>query len=311
MSASHPEKRYAYDNHHFLDGSRWSVYKPRTDDIIVSTSMKSGTTWMMTILANMLYENGEYPAPVDELAPWLDMRLPPLDVVAAALEAQTKRRFLKTHLPLHGIPFFDECRYIVVGRDTRDVFMSLVNHHQSYTDELHAILAEYDEMLGRSFPQDLGDIHEMWRLWMTTSWFDNETDGYPYWSHLTHCQSWWDFKHLPNILFVHFNDLLSDTAGEIRRVADYLSIALDDDRVGDIVERVSFKRMKQDFAQINAKAPLVFHGGGDAFMHKGTNGRWREVLSDAELELYDQAVARVLTPDAARWLEHGGKINQP
>ena len=307
MSSSRPEKRYSYDTHHFLDGSRWRAYKPRADDIIVSTSMKSGTTWMMTILANMLYENGKFPTPVDELAPWLDMRLPPLDVVVAALEAQTKRRFLKTHLALHGLPFYDECRYIVVGRDGRDVFMSLVNHHQSYTDEVITILAEYDEALGRSFPRDLGDIHNMWRLWMTKSWFDNETDGYPYWSHLTHCQSWWDFKHLTNILFVHFNDLLSDTAGEIRRVADYLSIALDDNRVDDIVERVSFKRMKRDFAQINAKSPQVFRGGADSFMHKGTNGRWREVLSEAELKLYDQAVARVLTPDAARWLEHGGE----
>lgn len=309
MSSSRPEKHYPYDTHHVLDGSRWRAYKPRENDIIVSTSMKAGTTWMMTIVANLLYENGKFPTSIEELAPWLDMRLQPLDVVSAALEAQTERRFLKTHLPLHGIPFFDECRYIVVGRDARDVFMSMVNHHQSYTDEMITMMAEYDEALGRSFPRDLGDIHEMWRNWITKSWFDNESDGYPYWSHLTHCQSWWDFKHLPNILFVHFNDLLSDTAGEIKRVADHLSITLDNDRVDDIVERVSFKRMKQDFAQINAYAPKIFRGGGDAFMHKGTNGRWRGVLSEAELALYDEAVARVLTPDAARWLEHGGKID--
>ena len=144
---------------------------------------------------------------------------------------------------------------------------------------------------------------------MTTAWFDNETDGYPYWSHLTHCQSWWDFKHLPNIMFVHFNDLLSNTADEIRRVAEYLSIRLDDDRVNDIVERVSFDRMKQDFDKILSNAAKVWHGGVTAFMHKGTNGRWRDVLSDDELVLYEQATARVLTPDAAKWLEHGRKVS--
>lgn len=271
--------------------------------------MKAGTTWMMTIIANMLYENAQFPAPIDELAPWLDMRLPPLDAVAAALQAQTKRRFLKTHLPLHGLPFYDECRYVVVGRDARDVFMSIVNHHRSYTDEVYTNLAKYDAKLGRSFPRDLGDIHEMWRLWMTESWFDNETDGYPYWSHLTHCQSWWDFKHLPNILFVHFNDLLSDTAVEIKRVADYLSIAIDGNRLEEILERVSFNRMKQDFAQINAKASWVFRDGADSFMYKGTNGRWHDVLSEYELELYNDAVARVLTLDAAHWLENGGRVS--
>ncbi len=144
---------------------------------------------------------------------------------------------------------------------------------------------------------------------MTTAWFDNETDGYPYWSHLTHCQSWWGFKHFPNIMFVHFNDLLSNTADEIRRVAEYLSVQLDDDRVNDIVARVSFDRMKQNFDKILSNAAKIWQGGVAAFMHKGTNGRWRDVLSGDELVLYEQAVARVLTPDAAKWLEHGRKVS--
>ena len=309
MGTSRPEKLYIYDQHHFLHGSRWDEFVPREGDIIVSTSMKAGTTWMMTILANMLYAEGNFPTSVDTLAPWLDSRVSPFKELLESLEAQKDRRFIKTHLPLHALPYFDECRYIVVGRDTRDVFMSVVNHHNSYTEEVYARITEFDQAIGRSFPRAFGDIHEMWRLWMTTAWFDNETDGYPYWSHLTHCQSWWDFKHLPNIMFVHFNDLLSNTADEIRRVAEYLSIRLDDDRVNDIVERVSFDRMKQDFDKILSNAAKVWHGGVAAFMHKGTNGRWRDVLSDDELVLYEQATARVLTPDAAKWLEHGRKVS--
>ena len=39
----------------------------------------------------------------------------------------------------------------------------------------------------------------------------------------------------------------------------------------------------------------VLKGGADAFFYKGTNGRWREVLSREELALYDKAAKRVLT----------------
>ena len=47
-------------------------------------------------------------------------------------------------------------------------------------------------------------------------------------------------------------------------------------------------------------------GGGTTFLYKGTNGRWRDVLSAEELTLYDAACDRELTPDCRAWLEKGG-----
>jgi aryl sulfotransferase len=46
-------------------------------------------------------------------------------------------------------------------------------------------------------------------------------------------------------------------------------------------------------------------GGAQTFMNKGTNGRWREVLSAEELAQYDSLCAKALTPDCRRWLESG------
>ncbi|MDA0823433.1 MAG: sulfotransferase domain-containing protein [Proteobacteria bacterium] len=305
MSSARPEQRYRYDNHHFLDGSRWDSFRAREGDIVVTTSMKAGTTWMMTIVANLLYDNGNFPAPVDVMAPWLDLRFHPVEQMIQTLEAQADRRFLKSHLPLSAMPYFEECRYIVVGRDTRDVFMSLVNHHNGYSDGMYAMTAQFDEVVGGPFPRDLGDIHEMWRLWMTTSSFANESDGYPYWSHLTHCQSWWDFKYLPNVHLVHFNDLLADPADEIKRIADFLSIVVDAKKVADVVDRVSFNRMQKDFDDIMPIAPMIWQNGAATFMNKGTNGRWKEVLNDQDLVLYEDAIKKVLSEDAAKWLANG------
>ena len=46
----------------------------------------------------------------------------------ADLEAQTHRRFIKTHTPLDGIPSDPAVTYICVGRDPRDMGLSMDRH---------------------------------------------------------------------------------------------------------------------------------------------------------------------------------------
>ena len=53
------------------------------------------------------------------------------------------------------------------------------------------------------------------------------------------------------------------------------------------------------------RARAIWRHGLDTFFFKGTNGRWRDVLTPAELELYEAAKARCLTPDCAAYLERG------
>jgi aryl sulfotransferase len=49
----------------------------------------------------------------------------------------------------------------------------------------------------------------------------------------------------------------------------------------------------------------LFVGGGDTFLYKGTNDRWRDVLTDAELREFARAAAEQLPPEAAAWLNRG------
>jgi len=41
------------------------------------------------------------------------------------------------------------------------------------------------------------------------------------------------------------------------------------------------------------------------FINKGMNGRWRDVLTAADLERYEAAFRRKVSPACADWLEHG------
>ncbi|HZS90013.1 MAG TPA: sulfotransferase domain-containing protein [Chloroflexota bacterium] len=303
MSGPVPKVLHTYQNH-LLDGTRWQEFVPRDDDVVITTSLKSGTTWAQTIVAYLILGTTSVPD-INTVSPWLERRVDALDEVLQQLDAQTHRRFIKSHLPLDGLPFHRQVKYIVVGRDARDVFMSLWNHHTSYQDERVAAINAIPGRVGPPLPPPQQEIHAFWRDWITRGWFDWESEGYPYWGNLHHTKTWWPYRTLDNVLFVHFNDLLVDLEGEIGRIARFLGIAYSDQTIAQVAARVTFSAMKQHADQLLPGAARVWKGGPTTFVFKGTNGRWKDVLSPEELALYAETAARVLPPDCARWLEHG------
>ena len=304
-----PERKRVYQCHHF-DSTRWNFLDHRPDDIVIATSYKAGTTWTQGIIANLLFPDGQFPAPPEVMSPWLDMRVTPLELVLTGLEAQSHRRFIKTHLPLDGMRYEPDVKYLYVTRDGRDVFMSLWNHHSKLTPEFNALMNAIPGRVGEELPLPPEDIHEFWRHWVGRSLFDNEVGGWPYWSHLSNVQSWWDFRHVPNIRLVHYNDLLADTETELRGIAQFLDIEVAESAWPGIVDAVSFRQMKARGELYTPGGGMFWQGGVDTFMNKGTNGRWAGVLSDAELEQYEAACEQALTPDCREWLAHGGHYSR-
>ena len=58
-------------------------------------------------------------------------------------------------------------------------------------------------------------------------------------------------------------------------------------------------------------AEFVWKDGLDTFFFRGTNGRWRDVLTEDELRVYSLAKERCLAPEAAAYLERGGAAWSP
>ncbi len=301
-----PERTRVYQCHHF-DSTRWNYFDSRPDDIIIATSYKAGTTWTQAIIAHLLFPDGDLPAGPAEMSPWLDMRTVPLEVVLNRLAAQRHRRFIKTHLPLDGFPFDERLKHVYVARDARDVFMSLWNHYTNMTDEIMALTNLLPGREGEELPHAPDDIHAFWRTWTSRGLFEWETDGWPYWSHMSNVQSWWNYKDLPNIQLFHYSDMLQDTEGEMRRMAAFLEIDVPEVAWPRIVKAVSFAEMKRQGDRYAPGGGQFWKGGAQTFLHKGTNGRWRDVLSEDELKLYDAACDRAITPECREWLENGGE----
>src|SRR6478752_4122371 len=99
------------------DNLRWDGFDSRPGDIFVCTPAKCGTTWMQTIVATLLFPDGDVPGRVTEVAPWIEARFEPIETVVARLDAQSFRRSIKTHTSADGIPWYPHASYIVVGRD--------------------------------------------------------------------------------------------------------------------------------------------------------------------------------------------------
>lgn len=290
-----------------IDSSRWDNFVPRADDVVVATPQKGGTTWTQGILAHLVFPDG-LTRPVSSISHWLDARVMPLEPMLTDLETQTHKRFIKTHLPADGVPLHPEVRYIVVGRDGRDLAMSLWHHYRSFADETlikmreRAMTSPHD---GVASPRAPDDINTFWHNWTTRGAFDWQQDGWPFWSDLHVMQSWWEQRNESNVLLLHYADMLADPAFAIAQIADFTNVKIALKRRTQVVEAVSFEAMKKNGETYVPFGGQAWTGGADTFFHKGTNGRWKEEITAANLAAYERAAQRVLSPACRAWVTQG------
>lgn len=289
-----PQKLRELHNHHF-DSTAWNHFPFRDDDIIISTYAKAGTTWMQQIVSQLIF-NGAEGLEVAEMSPWVDLRVPPKEVKLPAIEAIEHRRFLKTHLPVDALVYSPKAKYLYIARDGRDVVWSMYNHHASANQNWYDALNKTPGRVGPPMELPHEDIRQYFRDWL-------EQDGEPFWSFWDNVRSWWAIRDLPNLLMVHFAELKRDLPGSIRRIADFLEIPVDPNNWDNIVEHCSFDYMKTNATKTVPLGGAFWDGGAASFIHKGSNGRWRDVLSAEDIRDYESKARAELPAECVAWLE--------
>lgn len=288
------------------DSRQWAGYRPRAGDIIIATAPKCGTTWTQHIVNLLVFQSPEVRSLFD-ISLWIDCRvMMPIDAMLATIEAQSHRRFLKSHLPFDALPLFDEVRYIHVARDGRDACMSMLNHLNSNIPEALArfdAVGAADETIGRPFPRAPEAPREFFLYWMRGDGHGHQTtraDAY-----FTIERSFWSERMRDNLLLVHYNDLKANLAGEMKRIAAFLDIDIADELWPALVEAASFAAMKRDGDVLLAGLKRGFREGHRTFLHSGTNRRWEGVLTEDDVELYRKTAEAELSPGLRHWLEVG------
>lgn len=291
-----PIKTRELHSHHF-DSTIWNDLTFRDDDIVISTYAKSGTTWLQQIVSQLIFD-GQAGLPVAEMSPWLDLRIPPKEVKLPEVDMQTHRRFLKTHLPVDALVFSPKAKYIYIGRDGRDVVWSFYNHHANANVFWYQALNETPGLVGPPIGPPKESIIEYFRDWL------NE-DGFPIWSFWENISTWWAIRDLPNVLLVHFAELKADMPSEIRKIADFLDIPINEANWPAILEHCSFDYMKANATPSVPLGGAFWDGGAETFVHKGTNGRWRDVLPPEDSAAYENKAIEKLGLDCSKWLLTG------
>jgi aryl sulfotransferase len=276
-----------------MDSTHWDDFVFRDGDIIIATYAKSGTTWMQQIVSQLVFDGAEG-IEVAALSPWYDFRLQGAETFDR-IKAQTHRRFLKTHLPASAMPISSQAKYIYIGRDGRDTAWSFFNHQSNFSAERLRAINDGPGRVGPAMERGADNVHQFYREWMAK-------DGYPAWSFWQNVRGWWALRDLPNVKLVNFGALKADLAGEVRSIADFLGSVPTESTLAKIVEHCSFDYMRQHGAEIVPGNGISWQGGTDTFLNKGTNGRWREVLSAQEISDYEAKALAELGPECAAWL---------
>ncbi len=269
------------------DSTRWNAFRARAGDIVVTTPAKSGTTWTQGILAMLIAGDPQVDAELSMKAPWIDIKIRPLEEVMARLDAQEHRRQVKSHSPLDCIPWWAELHYITVYRNPIDMHFSSRKHMQNMSvdvgltpladdprESFHAFLENADDHLG------LPVLLDHYRATLAR-------DG------------------RENLLRLHYADMTRDLAGAVARIAAHTGLTQPPEVMAAIVEAARFDSMKANAARFTPSAGQGFWRSDAGFFDSARSNKWHGVLTEDDLAAYGAKVDAVLDTAERHWLEWG------
>ncbi|KAG8192760.1 hypothetical protein JTE90_009780 [Oedothorax gibbosus] len=180
-------------------------FKPDKGEVVVATYPKCGTTWTLQMVVTIL-RKGRPPQTKDEYfacMPFLEIT-PPEQV-----KQMPKPGCIKAHLPFDRITYSPEAKYIYVARHPADCVVSYF-HHTRYFPVYQFTDGSFD------------DFFELF--------IDDGVDFGDYFDHLL---SWYEQRHLPNVLLLTYESMKADPKAAIVKIARFLDEELADELLAD------------------------------------------------------------------------------
>jgi sulfotransferase family protein len=234
-------------------------YQPRPEDVFVVTQMRCGTTWMQQLVYEIVSRgNGDLTdaghGHMYALSPWIDAANS-VSMEAAPLVGDKPTRIIKSHLPASLCPYSPAAKYIYVTRHPVSCFASIV---------------DYNRALQGPFVPSVS---------MMADWFCSDRMYWLPWP--AHVAGWWEWaSQRENVLFVHFEEMKSDFAAVLDRVAGFLGYALTADEKQRIAVKCSFKYMQDHEDWFEMSPPTMFSVSGGRFLASGQASRDADVTPE-------------------------------
>lgn len=220
--------------------------------------------------------------------------------------AQQHRRFLKTHTPLDGFHLDGRVHYVIVGRDPRDVFLSMEQHSDNLDIE------RMMPILMRNFsPEEMGrrvaavPPYETFAEAIELPAGDCLTSVEP--AHvLEHLHGGWERRDQPNVTLLHYADLKADLPGELAGLAAALGFDYPTQRISELASFADFANMREHAEELT---PEAHHGGWKSttnFFRTARLGAWAEAFDRDVLLRYEERVTELVSDeDFLAWAHRG------
>uniref|UniRef100_A0A8D0B6C3 Sulfotransferase n=1 Tax=Salvator merianae TaxID=96440 RepID=A0A8D0B6C3_SALMN len=241
-------------------------FQVRDDDIFNVTYQKSGTVWMLEILS-LIHSNGDpswcRTVPNWDRAPWFETVLG----YKTALNNKSPR-IISSHLPaqLFAKSFFRSKAKV----NKRELLLSSnllqiwVGNHSFSAVSLISLVPHHFCLILLLNTVPFG------------SWFD-------------HVKGWMNLKDKENFFFITYEELKKDLRGSVVRICQFLDKDLDDEAIDAVVANASFEAMKNNkMSNFSLSPHFIMNQKKSAFLRKGISGDWKNHLSAAQSECFDQ-----------------------
>ncbi|XP_052222287.1 sulfotransferase 1A2-like [Dreissena polymorpha] len=240
----------------FLDG-----------DVLLVSYPKAGCTWTFEILTMLLKGKSDGPH-YSKMHVMLE---------ASARENMTtlpSPRLLNTHLPWRRFPsdiMKKKVKLVFVVRNPKDAAVSL-----------------YHMMTGMKHYNYSGRFENWLPLFMQGQ--------LAYDCYLKYLHDWEEVYKTKSLdmFILYYEDLKRDSVAEIKRLAEFLELPVDERLVIDISEKCQFREMKTRFDAVALGSGSYKVDKNYGFMRKGEVGNWKQWFTVAQSEQMDALVAEKL-----------------
>jgi len=281
---------------------------PNAPAVFVLTAPRSGTT-LTSYIVKQIHDGDASDSGYDgtglfqshnERVPWVDSHFFTRQELQRLIDLgrdASLRLIYKTHLEPYAIPHIEGARLIVVGRPPADVAVSLWDYFtgiKAFGFAVHDEAAKRHGWNNGTFPRpaDYPSREDFFRHWV-------HHQGFPFVDLVEIYRQAWGLRGRNDVLLLHYNEIIEDLPGTIRRIADFERVELSDARVQQIVAMCDFDEMRKQRETI---APSHKRFDTAHHLNKGIAGRGdesfpREVFA-AEYRVLEQA----LGTECFRWL---------
>ncbi|KAG8390225.1 hypothetical protein BUALT_Bualt01G0061700 [Buddleja alternifolia] len=252
-----------------------STFHAQNDDVLLASSMKTGTTWLKSLSLCIMQKDHQKHA-FDILTsenphfhvPTIESTIYSTKPLQVNYYDASSPHLMHTHLPYAVIPDSIKssgCKIVYIARNPKDTLISMWHY-------FNIILRPNQEPfpLNKTVDCFCSGVHQY------GSFFDHVLEY------------WLESKKSPKkILFLKYEEMKSDPKREVMKIAEFLGKPFENEgEVDEVLWRCSLERLKN--LEVNKNGSVLLNVPNSAFFRKGVVGDWKNYLTPEMEEKINQ-----------------------